>query len=215
MQYFNPRSREGSDELHANPDRSVNNFNPRSREGSDRRAGYGEQEYGIISIHAPARGATSISRRLIQHINISIHAPARGATAVYNRSNHIQHDFNPRSREGSDYSDYMYCVAFGISIHAPARGATSSCLYCLDRNGWISIHAPARGATSCCFYLPFFQYQFQSTLPRGERLDRPHFVWFLHYNFNPRSREGSDTPIAGSRTFPLEISIHAPARGAT
>ena len=54
-------------------------FNPRSREGSDAIA-EAKQKYGIISIHAPARGATKGLRPLP--------VPCR--------------DFNPRSREGSD-----------------------------------------------------------------------------------------------------------------
>ena len=57
----------------------------------------------IISIHAPARGATSFPIYLVPFIYISIHAPARGAT------------------------DKIRCrLSFlFISIHAPARGATS------------------------------------------------------------------------------------------
>ena len=55
-----------------------------------------------------------------------------------------------------------------ISIHAPARGATETQSYTCIR-GTISIHAPARGATG-------FLYG------RGQVL----------FDFNPRSREGSD-----------------------
>ena len=58
-------------------------------------------------------------------------------------------------------------------------------------------------------------FQFQSTLPRGERR-------FLHYNnsitykdFNPRSREGSDWLVPYAQVSAVYISIHAPARGAT
>ena len=54
---------------------------------------------------------------------------------------------------------------------------------------------------------------FQSTLPRRERLTG----WLLkniYANFNPRSREGSD--VLNNRIFiDNEISIHAPAKGAT
>ena len=78
-----------------------------------------------ISIHAPARGATSRSEFFPRNLCISIHAPARGAT---------QYSAAIRGTQK-------------ISIHAPARGATSSALY-LRRTDCISIHAPARGATS-------------------------------------------------------------------
>ena len=56
---------------------------------------------------------------------ISIHAPAKGATDNLAGSDISILDFNPRSREGSDdfcwHSNYLKCP---ISIHAPAKGAT-------------------------------------------------------------------------------------------
>ena len=54
---------------------------------------------------------------------------------------------------------------------------------------------------------------FQSTLPRGERLVKPCCLKYP-FNFNPRSREGSDA-ILSRDPRNAEISIHAPARGAT
>ena len=100
-----------------------------------------------ISIHAPARGATTGARSDSGNCTISIHAPARGATQHRHRTHHSQHNFNPRSREGSDPTSSPFSPPIKISIHAPARGATVfarffSTLYT------ISIHAPARGATS-------------------------------------------------------------------
>ena len=98
-------------------------FNPRSRTGSDQI----DQAYqlpNLISIHAPARGATSSGYVRLRRSLISIHAPARGAT----RSSRHTVAIRP------------------ISIHAPARGATDGIgagVSLLD----ISIHAPARGAT--------------------------------------------------------------------
>ena len=57
IQNFNPRSRKGSDDPRSYNDRSYYHFNPRSRKGSDTVADVGEM-FSIISIHAPARGAT-------------------------------------------------------------------------------------------------------------------------------------------------------------
>ncbi len=118
-----------------------------------------QYEFGIgdpgdlISIHAPARGATDkyhILATLDLNFNprsrkgsddagicdiwmvksISIHAPARGATSARRKPARNTDDFNPRSRKGSDklaaYEDLGYTP---ISIHAPARGATKN----LDR----------------------------------------------------------------------------------
>ena len=78
------------------------NFNPRTREGCDREMILGGRVVflfqsthprgvrltglaagnrgGIISIHAPARGATVANNAVKTYLRISIHAPARGAT---------------------------------------------------------------------------------------------------------------------------------------
>ena len=39
-----------------------------------------KQRESLISIHAPAKGATTRFERNWQHLRISIHAPAKGAT---------------------------------------------------------------------------------------------------------------------------------------
>ncbi len=147
-------------------------FNPRSRTGSDA-IGMMIAAYRQISIHAPARGATSRLFSFMAFATISIHAPARGATlhfqgvhpvcqisihapargATYSPLSHSVRfsDFNPRSRTGSDVAQIADGVVYAmISIHAPARGATRS-LGGLETAGGISIHAPARGATVFCF----------------------------------------------------------------
>ena len=100
-------------------------FNPRSHEGSDKKAHIGDIGL-VISIHAPTRGATYISKKVGYGIAISIHAPTRGATKCgkirgctmgfqstlprgerpLSRQLHpCPRDFNPRSHEGSD----QYC----------------------------------------------------------------------------------------------------------
>ena len=98
-----------------------------------------------------------------------------------------------------------------ISIRAPARGATQG----TDQPGsdyHISIRAPARGATR-----PRSRFEpgteFQSALPRGERLHECAAVAESNH-FNPRSREGSDREFTADN-FAINISIRAPARGAT
>ena len=100
-EYFNPRSREGSDlgrnvdgyavaliSIHApvkgatctvSRDIPSQNFNPRSREGSDVLTFTLALPY-IISIHAPVKGATGNGRKLHSFDFISIHAPVKGAT---------------------------------------------------------------------------------------------------------------------------------------
>ena len=145
-----------------------------------------------ISIHAPAKGATSMDDRLIRIETISIHAPAKGATPTQSSISAGHLHFNPRSREGSDsHAEFDICRAPAfqstlprrerliffagcdilslISIHAPAKGATLYVPREQHRREGISIHAPAKGAT-----------QYAATSP------------LISPDFNPRSREGSD-----------------------
>ena len=143
-------------------------FNPRSREGSD--------------VFFSNCGCNKL---------ISIHAPAKGATPEQRGINRSRRNFNPRSREGSDNihchlfvssalfqstlprrerqykdRDCVYVQTFQstlprrerrdlprydrrdclISIHAPAKGATCKNMTITPRL-YISIHAPAKGAT--------------------------------------------------------------------
>ena len=98
-------------------------FNPRSREGSDRCYDRGTSSAILISIHAPAKGATQAAEGNARQMGISIHAPAKGATFVSSKAPYEPH-FNPRSREGSDRGDPLVKPEPTISIHAPAKGAT-------------------------------------------------------------------------------------------
>ena len=81
---------------------------------------------------------------------ISIHAPAKGATSLKERLTASDTDFNPRSREGSDVSSDYLLDLNPISIHAPAKGATRT-IFVRYHSVSISIHAPAKGATRTIF----------------------------------------------------------------
>ena len=102
----------------------------------------------------------------------------------------ILYYFNPRSREGSDGSSHdVYKTLCQFQSTLPRR---------------------ERPRFARLFIL---RKRFQSTLPRRERRSRgaEHSV---HGDFNPRSREGSDSGAAFYICIKL-ISIHAPAKGAT
>ena len=78
---------------------------------------------------------------------ISIHAPARGATEVVLKSAQTN-SFQSTLPRGERRKRRAYkCCDIPISIHAPARGATRSDEQ-HEADVPISIHAPARGATS-------------------------------------------------------------------
>ena len=164
-------------------------FNPRAREGRDqrrRRVGW----LFLVSIHAPARGATTTAAFAAESINVSIHAPARGATYIkIERLYRIYVSIHAPAR-GATGDDVAGAAQHGVSIHAPARGATPLLLASRvsmwsfnprAREGRdmrrrhlgyaenVSIHAPARGATLASVgNSPVFG-EFQSTRPRGAR----------------------------------------------
>ena len=131
---------------------------------------------------------------------------------------------------------FPFLLSNPISIHAPARGATLLCFTGIVFQNSISIHAPARGATILPMITGIFQKEFQSTLPRGERrivgnLQRQpeRFQSTLPRGERPmlkRERRAKwkfqSTLPRGERRWPPprrwpqhNISIHAPARGAT
>ena len=102
--------------------------------------------------------------------------------------------------------------ASSFSIHVPARGATSNTVKPV-RIAKVSIHAPARGATifSHFYSLPSM---FQSTHPRGVRqpINMPSASVLQFQSTHPRGvRPLKRTSSATS----FDVSIHAPARGAT
>ena len=173
---------------------------------------------------------------LEQALVISIHAPARGATAEVDGDIELCKNFNPRPREGGDVAVFCYayckkrfqstpprggrryqtdCVktTSGISIHAPARGATlhrttgtASTIISIHApargatgteggvvmKNIISIHAPARGATLKASTTTPCRTVFQSTPPRGGRPPPFPCRSAPSGHFNPRPREGGD-----------------------
>ena len=147
---------------------SLKHFNPRSRKGSDVRLRF--------CVHCSKSFQSTLPQRERRYsdgvsediVSISIHAPAKGATSLSSGCKSSQTDFNPRSRKGSDVFGFSSTsTSLQISIHAPAKGAT---LKWKDQRDilMISIHAPAKGATRIAdFFIK--QYRFQSTLPQRER----------------------------------------------
>ena len=99
---FNPRAREGRDfSLRPCSNAASTCFNPRAREGRDF-ANILASHVCEVSIHAPARGATTHQPHIAAYQHVSIHAPARGATRFALTSLSSTRCFNPRAREGRD-----------------------------------------------------------------------------------------------------------------
>ena len=143
----------------------------------------------LISIHAPARGATYLP--CIASLNCSAFQSTlpRGERPGFTTVKQYVQNFNPRSREGSDYLFENIIYHALISIHAPARGAT---LYLNQQPAQNLFQSTLpRGERLPLTYATTKLLSFQSTLPRGERLYRMVISIRVHH-FNPRSREGSD-----------------------
>ena len=151
--------------------RDIQGFNPRARVGRDGIVSKLKAEPFVVSIHAPAWGATI--NQLPQFL--------------------LCNSFNPRARVGRDFPVWLSSLAGQrfqstrprgarrdaetardgvqpVSIHAPAWGATSSSFFSSLRVV-VSIHAPAWGATYVCGVLVHLN-RFQSTRPRGARPSR-------------------------------------------
>ena len=144
----------------------------------------------LISIHAPARGATSInpffssstinfnprSREgsdLNQPLFLFIHHKfqstlPRGERRLIQITKRQTENFNPRSREGSDASVSVAATAVGISIHAPARGATELDCHIIMHEENFNPRSREGSDRKAITILSLLQ-KFQSTLPRGER----------------------------------------------
>ena len=192
MEYFNPRSREGSDQRREPVPYYGRDFNPRSREGSDAALFSPTFSPINISIHAPAKGATAIALSAASGVSDFNPRSREGSDEFGLFMSRQEYNFNPRSREGSDdTAARIQERPAPISIHAPAKGATREVAKATKRNmnfnprsregsdvprghlasgKRISIHAPAKGATLG---------------------DMPGIVPMEY--FNPRSREGSDS----------------------
>ena len=233
---FNPRSREGSDTRRS----LLSNLGGQFQSTLPRRERLVSLVHchGIraISIHAPAKGATLPAMPVRASFRISIHAPAKGATGARKTDKSTQGEFqstlprrerrrntissvgtlnfNPRSREGSDFlflRHFRTSKAFQSTLprrERPPRAAAAQSLAAFQSTlprrerlvvvlaggllVYISIHAPAKGATIAHGYKKGMAVQFQSTLPRRERRILRRLIRNV-----------------------VEISIHAPAKGAT
>ncbi len=208
---FNPRARKGRDRRTMQLRPMCCSFNPRARKGRDRRAvGRGHRQ--LVSIHAPARGATEISLDDVYPDEFQSTRPQGARPALAAKRAAGSKCFNPRARKGRDQGGRRGREAHGVSIHAPARGATGH-----GRGHGpvqvVSIHAPARGAT-CPRKLADALHEFQSTRPQGARLAQE-LRHYAVYGVSIHAPARGATNIAKTVEQRIKVSIHAPARGAT
>ena len=144
----------------------------------------------VVSIHAPARGATFLGGNDVPASKVSIHAPARGATLRSRQVKHVLVSFNPRTRTGCDMdlpsrlrliSAFQSTHPHGVRRPATPSGELGHCFNPRTRTGCDN-QSPLNAAIVICF--------------------------------NPRTRTGCDFRYL-HRVAVQYVSIHAPARGAT
>ena len=123
--------------------------------------------FHIFQSTLPRRERRDTSGSFTVACNISIHAPAKGATSSTLFCLRTLFNFNPRSREGSD-NDFSTAITLTSHFNPRSReGSDLVFLPCLSPPA-ISIHAPAKGATTGAWWQKCGA-GFQSTLPRRER----------------------------------------------
>ena len=141
-----------------------------------------------VSIHAPARGATTTMQCSVNDLRFQFTRP-QGARPNQLQTAKARNGFNSRARKGRDIGKADNQRMLRVSIHAPARGATAD-TDLKKMGGTVSIHAPARGATLVpCGKCPACLFQF--TRPQGARR-RFDIYWHIPSCFNSRARKGRD-----------------------
>ena len=180
----------------------TSDFNPRSREGSDQRQS-GSVLVSRISIHAPAKGAT-INLRLVDcSSTFQSTLPRRERHAAELERLHrdeFQSTLPRRERPVKSAQCVSAIAAFQSTLPRRERPRPCRSRAADERFQSTLPRRERRTAAKSCPLLLLFQ----STLPRRERLD-PEEVEKIAKDFNPRSREGSDSRtnncIVGIRYF--------------
>ena len=174
---------------------------------------------GVISIHAPTRGATITDQSpVIRWMNFNPRSYKRSDGIISERISRKSLFQSTLLQEERRQAFSHLTEPLHISIHAPTRGAT----LCLQQSlpcRVISIHAPTRGATRTFMHnIMMFLISihaptrgatlfvrilipsllFQSTLLQEERHSPIHIIATAR-DFNPRSYKRSDM-MAGSRS---------------
>ena len=190
----------------------------------------------VISIHAPAEGATVSDCLESAIFQISIHAPAEGAT---NTVGGVMADYKlfQSTLPWRERRDYLQGNprGYNISIHAPAEGATRNPDAVFLRLTYFNPRSRGGNDESnlqSSFVLNYFNPRsrggsdiavrftctstsgFQSTLPRRERqIDHAERQYIERFQSTLPRRERRQ--LVAGRAVGGHISIHAPAEGAT
>ena len=186
---FNPRPRAGGDSCSSSrmgcPDQC---FNPRPRGGRPTRAA-GDRASAMVSIHAPARGATLAVADLRLTNEQFQSTPPRGGDHCRRSDAMRSLSFNPRPRGGRRQRSAQPGQHNTVSIHAPARGATLPA--CVDRRLRRFQSTPPRGGRRWTCQCRLRSAVVSIHAPAGgDHADRRDAI--MASCFNPRPRAGGD-----------------------
>ncbi len=212
---FNPRARAGRDRRPHREGLRCHQFQSTRPRGARRASPPGRVSKTTLFQSTRPRGARPTFAEFDDRKRpVSIHAPARGATWWHGRDSCLLLGFNPRARAGRDWTTSAN-TSSPSSFNPRARAGRDVIVIAYKRgNGW-----------------------FQSTRPRGARHHLREQPDGRAGRFNPRARAGRDlverwrrdrrprfqsTRPRGARLSYAanmadvdQVSIHAPARGAT
>ena len=121
----------------------------------------------VVSIHAPAWGATIVPVISGHTRYVSIHAPAWGATGTWPFGLTFDGFQSTPPHGGRQATPNEAELHLTVSIHAPAWGATITISCCQQWSPFQS--TPPHGGRQPKGYTPKEIFQFQSTPPHGGR----------------------------------------------
>ena len=225
----------GCDPIKAGPMLPYQHFNPRTRMGCDKRkykTVYGNTQFQSTHPHGvrPSARGSPLDRPAI-----SIHAPAWGATGVSLHLGLVHDDFNPRTRMGCDsfrshftsrYSGFQSTHPHGVRllgklIQMTLQKFQSTHPHGVRRHSRLAVLWTGRfqsthphGVRQASRVNSVINGAFQSTHPHGVRLGGlSNFCSFFEISIHAPA--WGATAIFSSLSVSPNISIHAPAWGAT
>ena len=189
----------------------------------------------MVSIHAPAWGATLKRFQELNYHRVSIHAPAWGATSMLRRMHRWSSSFQstrPRGARLGGILMWTYAVRFnprarvGRDLEQREKSTQLSCFNPRARVGRDTLMLTSctsigqfqstrpRGARHVVHTRSIYSDGFQSTRPRGARLCRLHRER-QHLCVSIHAPAWGATTVGGRLRGRYCVSIHAPAWGAT
>ena len=166
---FNPRTRVGCDRSERSPSANVSPFQSTHPRGVRRNPSM-RYNWPLLCFNPRTRVGcdTELVGIVLDLSIVSIHAPAWGATPLLIVCTTNQGRFNPRTRVGCDNGTIHLDAISTVSIHAPAWGATFRGLaVACQEDEFQSTHP--RGVRPLSSLETRSAHSFQSTHPRGVR----------------------------------------------